>query len=213
MLPYGKDCISKYINLLVEDGFCEIRAKTVLDKLCEVSETEFVKMDEITPLDCWTKTAAFTSFLTKETQTQYYRRMGASESVITLVQQDSKAFGSIAEKIISEIFSFNPRTSSEHDAIYNGKKIEIKAARYWSSKDQCKWQHLEPNHDYEYVLFALLDFHKWKLWCIKKSDLLELRDKKVVNNQGKQGLWTQKSDILPYLTPIYTVDDLSKYIV
>ena len=95
----------------------------------------------------------------------------------------------------------------------NGKKIEIKSARYWAGKDDCKWQHLEPEHDYEYVLFVLLDFDRFKIWCIKKSLLMgELRDKKIVTFQGKQGWWVAKSAILPYLTPINNVQDLDNFI-
>jgi len=71
------------------------------------------------------------------------------------------------------------------------------------------WQHLEPNHDYDYVLFALLDFQDWKVWGIQKSILMgELVDKKIVTIQGKQGCWVKKSCILPYLTPIHTNQDL-----
>ena len=76
------------------------------------------------------------------------------------------------------------------------------------------WQHLEPDHDYEYALFALLDFHGWNVWGIKKSLLMgECREKKVVTFQGKQGWWTKKSAILPYLTPIKSKADLAAFIV
>jgi len=139
--------------------------------------------------------------------------MDASTEVLTLVELDSKPFGSECEKIISEIFYLGPRTSSQNDGTLNGKNIEIKSARYWAGKDDCVWQHLEPEHDYEYVILALLDFKGWKIWCIKKSLLMgELRIKKIVTYQGKQGWWTKKSAILPYLTPIKTRADLQAFI-
>jgi len=157
----------------------------------------------------WKTTKAFQSIQAKETQIKYYKKMGSSEEVLQLVELESKPFGSISEKILSELFSLGPRTSTQNDATFQDKKLEIKAARYWAGKDDCVWQHLEPEHDYEYALFALLDFQGWKLWTIPKVQLMgDLRDKKVVTFQGKQGWWTRKSAILPYLTPIHTLEDL-----
>lgn len=160
----------------------------------------------------WKNTAAFTTIQEKETQIKHYKRMNASAEVLQLVELESKPFGSVCEKIISELFGLGPRTSSQNDATLNGKKIEIKTARYWAGKDDCMWQHLEPDHDYDYAMFVLLNFHGWKVWCIKKTDLMDLREKKIVTFQGKQGWWTRKSAILPYLTPIYTLAELKVFI-
>lgn len=162
----------------------------------------------------WKNTKAFKSIQDKETQIKYYKKNNSSEEVLQLVDLESKPFGSVSETIICEIFKLGPRTSSQNDGTRNGKKIEIKSARYWAGKDDCVWQHLEPDHDYEYALFAILDFHEWKIWCIKKSFLMgdEMRNKKIVTFQGKQGWWTKKSNILPYLTPIENIYELDKFI-
>ena len=159
----------------------------------------------------WKNTTAFTTIQEKETQIKHYKRMNASPEVLELVQLESKPFGSVCEKIISELFGLGPRTSTQHDATLNNKKIEIKTARYWAGKDDCVWQHLEPDHDYDYAMFVLLNFHGWKVWCIKKTDLMNLRGK-IVTFQGKQGWWTRKSAILPYLTPIYTLAELQAFV-
>jgi hypothetical protein len=169
--------------------------------------------DDILSCDHWKNTKTFKSIKDKETQLKYYKFMNASEEVLQLVELESKPFGSESELIISEIFHLGPRTSSQNDGTRHGKKIEIKTARYWAGKDDCKWQHLEPDHDYEYALLVILDFQGWKVWCIKKELLMgELRDKKIVTEQGKQGWWTKKSAILPYLTPIKTVAELDAFI-
>ena len=139
--------------------------------------------------------------------------MNSCEEVLQLVDLESKPFGTECEKILAEIFKLGPRTSTQNDGVKDGKKIEIKCARYWGGKDDCRWQHLEPDHDYEYALFGLLDFHSWKVWGIKKSLLMgEMRDKKIVTYQGKQGFWVSKSAIISYLTPINTVADLDAFI-
>jgi hypothetical protein len=41
----------------------------------------------------------------------------------------------------------------------------------------------------------------------------ELRQKNVVKFQGKQGFWTRKSEILPYLQAVKTIEDLKKIII
>ena len=163
--------------------------------------------------ESWKKSKAFANILGKETQIKYYKRMNSSEEVLQLVDLESKPFGSESEKIISEIFGMGPRTSTQNDATYRGKKFEIKSARYWAGKDDCVWQHLEPDHDYDIALFALLDFHGWKIWCIKKALLMgELQENKIVTFQGRQGWWTKKSDILAHLTPIGSVEDMDQFV-
>lgn len=164
---------------------------------------------DILACDSWKETKTFKNIQDKVTQIKHYTQNKASPEVLQLVDLESKPFGTVAENMLSEIFGMGPRTSSQNDGTFNEKKIEIKCARYWGGKDECVWQHLEPEHDYEYAMFALLDFHGWKVWGIKKSLLMgEMRDKKIVNFQGKQGWWTKKSAILPYLTPIKTKADL-----
>ena len=78
----------------------------------------------------WKNTTAFKKLTEKETQIQYYKRLNSSEEVLKLVDLESKPFGSACETIIQELFQLGPRTSSQNDATRNGKKIEIKSARY-----------------------------------------------------------------------------------
>jgi len=48
---------------------------------------------------------------------------------------------------------------------------------------------------------------------VTKAQLMgELREKKVVTFQGKQGWWTIKSAIMPYLTPIHGLECLRKFV-
>ena len=149
----------------------------------------------------------------KLTQIDYYKKNTSDESIHEIVSMESKRFGSVGEKIISKLFKLGERTSTQNDGTRNGKKIEIKCARYWAGSNDCKWQHLEPDHDYEYVLFSLLDFHGWKVWCINKKILMEeCRDKKFLTYQGNQGWWCNKNSILSYLTPINSIEDLDNFL-
>lgn len=169
--------------------------------------------EDVLSVNYWKNINSFKTIKDRETQIKFYKRMNSCEEVLQLVILDSKPFGQESEKIIKEIFGILPRTSPQNDGIKNGKKIEIKSARYWEGKDECKWQHLEPEHDYEYILFTLLDFQGWKVWGIKKTFLMgELRDRKIVTFQGKQGWWVKKSAIIPYLTPINNIGELDIFI-
>ena len=169
--------------------------------------------EDVNTCNYWKNTQAFKSIKEKQTQRKYYKNMNACEETLQLVELDSKPFGSECEKIISEIYGFGPRTSTQNDHTFKNKKIEQKSARFWAGQDNCMWQHLEPDHDYEYVLFVLLDFHGFKVWGIKKDLLMgELRELRVVTFQGNQGWWTKKSDILPYLTPINSFADLDSFV-
>ena len=184
-----------------------IKYGTTIETECSVQE------ENILSSNYWENTEAFKSIKNKETQIKYYKRMNSSESVLQIVDLESKPFGSVSEKIIKEIFNIGERTSSQNDGTKNGKKIEIKSARYWAGKNDCVWQHLEPEHDYEYALFILLDFDGWIVWGIKKSLLMgEMRDKKIVTYQGKQGWWVRKSMIENYLTPIRNINDFDIFI-
>jgi hypothetical protein len=170
-------------------------------------------MESVLSANHWKETKAFKAIGEKETQIKYYKKMHSCDTVLQLVDLESKPFGSESEKILQEIFGLGPRTSTQNDGTYHGVKIEIKSARYWAGKDDCVWQHLEPDHDYQIAMFALLDFQGWKVWCITKKDLMgELRDKKIVTFQGKQGWWVRKSAILSYLTPINSNADLDAFI-
>jgi hypothetical protein len=168
--------------------------------------------DDILSASSWKNTRAFKSLKHKKTQAKYYKENNSCDEVLQLVELDSKPFGEASEKIICELLQLGARTSSQNDATRNGKKIEIKSARYWKCEDECVWQHLEADYDYEYALFALLDFQQWRIWGVKKSVLMgELTDKKIVTPQGNQGYWTKKSKILPYLTPIKSIDELDEF--
>lgn len=160
----------------------------------------------------WKNTKAFKKVVAKETQLQYYIRREASPDVLSLVQLDSKPFGSATENILCEIFSLGKRTSTQNDGVFRGHKVEIKTARYWAGKDDCRWQHLEPEHDYRIALLALLDFDGFKVWAVDKRRLMgEMREAGVVQKQGKQGFWLTKTAAEEWLTPIQTVEELEEF--
>jgi hypothetical protein len=160
----------------------------------------------------WVRTKAYNTINFKS-QADYYKSNNSNETILRLVSLDSKRFGSAIESIICELFKLEKRTSPQHDAILktNDKstKIEIKSARYWSDGDDCKWQHIELEYDYDVVLFVLLDFNGFVIYGIKKSILVgKLKEIGVLKKQGIQGWWIKKSDATKHCVEIKTTKDL-----
>lgn len=146
-------------------------------------------------------------------QLDYYKINKAHPVILKLVELESKQFGSQMELLMRDYLCIQSRSSTQNDGVFNGHKLEIKVARYWSCSDECIWQHLEPEHDYDTVLMVLLGFQGIYAWAVSKELLMgKLRDNKVVTYQGKQGFWTKKSRILNYLTQINSTHDLKSYL-
>jgi hypothetical protein len=170
------------------------------------SDDVLVGRNDILSSDFWKDTPAFKQIAEKLTQRKYYEKNGAPKEVLQLVEMEPKQFGSSVENLVRQQFQLGPRTCSENDATLDNVKIEIKAARYWAGKNNCRWQHLEETHDFEYALFVLLDFHRLIVWGIPKNILFgRLRTEKIVTPQGKQGFWTTKNEVLPYLKEIDSI--------
>lgn len=117
---------------------------------------------------------------------EYYSQNGAPDEILKLVVLENRKFGSVIEKLMKEKLCLKKPDSTQHDAKHeqSGKKIEIKSARYWAGGLNCKWQHLEPEYDYDVVIFVLIDFAEIKCWVQKKSVLIP-----HLTPQGKQGYW------------------------
>lgn len=139
----------------------------------------------------------------KLTQLGWYIQNGTDPDLLSLIEQPNKRFGSVMEEIARDIFDLQPRISTQHDHSFENVRIEQKSARYHAGKLEYNWQHLEPEYDYSYVLFAGVTFQGIQWWGISKDLLMgELREKKIVQKQGQQGWTCVKSKILPYLTEI-----------
>jgi hypothetical protein len=159
------------------------------------------------------RTDAYQSILRKESQYDYYKRNHSSPIILNLVALNGHLFGHTMERIMRSLYNMDPRTSTQHDGIFSGHKIEIKCARYWNGTTNCRWQHLQLNHDYDIAMLVLVDFHKVNVWAIHKSLLMgTLLKNGIVTKQGNQGYWTSKSDIISYLSTIETMQDLTSFI-
>ena len=161
------------------------------------------------------ETSVFKKLVTncKPTQLEFYIKNNASANIISLVPLSNKAFGEGMQRIAVELFGLTSASDTGHDAIYNGIPIEIKSARYWSGKLDCKWQHIMTDHDYKWVLLCLVDFQDLKFWLVSKEVIMA--NPTIFTQQGNaegQGLWCTMKKALPLAHPVVSRGDLHRLI-
>lgn len=161
------------------------------------------------------KTTMFKKLLanSKPTQLQFYIKNNANENILSLVPMSNKAFGEGMQRIVSEMFGMTKPTDTGHDAVFNGVPIEVKTARYWSGKLDCKWQHIMKDHKYKWVMLVLVDFQDLKFWLVSKDMIAN--NPEVFTQQGGaegQGLWCTMKKVLPLAHPIASREDLERLI-
>jgi hypothetical protein len=163
------------------------------------------------------KTKAFESIKNVKTQVDFYIENGSHPDIIKMVALGNKSFGEKMQRIVMECLNLDRPTSTGHDVQQSstGKKFEVKSSRFWVSNGDWKWQHIMEDHDYDYLLLCGVNFNSVDVFIISKSDLLSLKDKGLVTQQGGaegQGLWCNYNNIKNYLTPIKNLEDLDNYL-
>lgn len=96
---------------------------------------------------------------------------------INLKKISAKQLGSRYEKIVIEVmqklgYNYNPRSSSDNDAIFNNKKYEIKGSMLNKNSNKFSFLQIRPNQDYDKLLFALFYPQKISLLCMSKKNIL-----------------------------------------
>ena len=152
-------------------------------------------------------TKSYKNMKNKMTQEDLYRRNNSCDDILKLVKLSNKAFGEKLQSIVKDLLDLDNSCDAGHDAqkLSLKLKFEIKSSRYGVSTNDFMWQHIMEEHDYDYLLFVGVDYDKLKIYLISKFDFMELKDKKIVTQQGRaegQGLWTQRKKVLRYLTEI-----------
>lgn len=151
-------------------------------------------------------TKAFGNIKTRVSRYEYYESLGAGETILFLTKSEGKTFGTDMEKLAIEWFHLDKRTNTQHDGIYNGRKIEIKSSRYWGCERCYKFQHIEVDHDFEFLLTAVLRENEVEYRIMQKVDILPFLIK-----QGKQGHFLEWKDVERIGTHIVGHEDLHAY--
>jgi hypothetical protein len=99
-----------------------------------------------------------------------------------------------------------------------GRKIEHKTAAAWDKNFKVyKWQHIEQEHDWEFLLLTAIYPQDIKWYITDNDSVNDLIKNEVITLQGKkgkskEGYWVSYSDIKEHLTEIKNENDLLKYI-
>ena len=142
---------------------------------------------------------------------QYYINNGAPPMIGDLVDLSNKRFGVVMENLVANLVGAkkipDKKNTTGWDIELRDKKIELKASRYWRTMKTWKWQHVMPDHEWEILLLAAVDFTCIRLFCITKDKFNTLVAADVIKQQGNaggQGFWfsyNQIKDHVYELTP------------
>ena len=169
-------------------------------------------------------------FKIEKTQYDFYKKNNASQEILKYTNLQGRTFGEkYMESIACEYFNLDKRSSSTHDHIKCNKKIEQKSARYHANGNSWKWQHIELDHDWDYLLLTGLDFNEIVFYIGTKRIVKLLIQKKIITGQGKkdksgiskpqQAYWFSKCvfkknnlDFNKYFTKVLNEKELIDYI-
>jgi len=145
------------------------------------------------------------------TQRSFYKKCGATDGILKIIDLNNKTFGSLAEDYIRENFELGPRTSDENDATVLGHKIEIKSARRGKNGSYF-YQHIQLDYDYNFLLTTLLE-PSGEFVCniFKKEDILPHLKKQGKN--ANQGYTLNQKVVGNYGHKIHTYKDLRQFIL
>ena len=67
------------------------------------------------------KTKAYINMSKKKSQLTFYKDNKSLKEVLTLVEKESKSFGTILENMVAEYFCLSKRVNTQHDGILCNK--------------------------------------------------------------------------------------------
>lgn len=123
----------------------------------------------------------------------------------TLVSLRNRQFGCVIEKITKELLHMDEPSDSSHDAKLFNFKFEIKSSRFWTTLKDFKWQHIEPLHYFDYIIFVALTQTDLKVYFLDYKSVMFLISINKITKQGGgngQGFWCQFRHIKEYLSEI-----------
>ena len=160
----------------------------------------------MTPEDI-VSTKTFKSIKSRVSRYDYYKSLGACETILSFTKSEGKTFGTDMEKLVIEWFQLGKRTNTQNDATYLDRKIEIKSSRYWGCEKSYKFQHIELDHDFDVLLTVVLRENCIEYRLMFKSEIIPYLEK-----QGKQGHFLNGRDVEKFGKIVETSDDVIDYL-
>lgn len=153
-----------------------------------------------------------------------YEEHGSPRDILRLAMLNSKSLGKVAEDFARYRFPFlKPSKSNEFDHImtpHHYFNVEQKTSRLWEN-DDFKWQHIEPDHSWDYLLFCGIGYQDVQFWILTRANFHVLVKKAEITIQGSkkertekgsdEGYWCWYSDIKELLIPVHSEEQLRAY--
>lgn len=103
----------------------------------------------------------------------------------------------------------------DHCTVLTDKTIpaEQKSSGHWG-EDDFTWQHVEPEHKWQYLLLCGIGYMEIKFWVMDRKTFNKLFSEGKITNQGNkkeesyQGTWFAYSDVKDFIFEIKTNDEL-----
>jgi hypothetical protein len=161
----------------------------------------------------------------KPNQYERYCQAKSCKDILYLISKGNSK-GTECEKFARECFtSLGPRLKGDtkksgYDQIHipSGKRAEQKTAGNWELEDHSwKWQHIEPKHNWKFLLFCGIAYHDIHWFFLSRDKFHELCDKKIIEKQGDennsyQGWWVGYKNIKNHLIEIKSNEHLDELV-
>ena len=128
-------------------------------------------------------------FSPPKTQEDHYRGNNSHKNIITLASMGGKTFGARAEAIFRQHLNMRKSPESGWDHIKMDKKIEQKSIRKDKNGHFGAYMHVEPKHDWDYLLVVRMEYKSFTTYIIKRESILHFIENisvyKFISVQGK----------------------------
>ena len=101
--------------------------------------------------------------------------------------RSGSADGTAMEKFLAYVYDCVEKyVPSGADVRVYDTLAEVKTTSVWKGGGG-KWQHIEPDHEWEVLLLVRIDFHSIDVYLMCRDDFEEAKDDGMVTEQGKSG--------------------------
>jgi len=105
------------------------------------------------------------------TQQDNYRQNGAHERIVMLSGMNPKTYGARQEALAKIQFNLTAESSSGWDHNKLNKRLEQKSMRRDRNGVPGSYMHIEPTHEWDYLIIVRLDYQRWVTYIAKKSSI------------------------------------------
>lgn len=135
---------------------------------------------------------SYANHVCSRTQYEYYAANTNDEHILALARiSNAKAYGAWMEKIHDEALGLvHDRSDTRWDSLdHVGKKVEQKSARFGGGDGDIRnpfWNHLKPEHPWDYALLSFLNFQEIEVFYLSKEDCRRYVDEGLIKPQGRE---------------------------